>query len=1135
MSQSITWLHLSDLHACKPQTGWDANRVIKTLCDDLLKMEEQYGLRPDLIFFTGDAAYGQLGSERGKAIVDQFQEAHDFLTKAREAFTPMVEQRNLFLVPGNHDVNRKRIARYEKIFLQEVKSLDEIQQVVQEAGLDWQRLLGRLEDYASCLERFGYDHLLTQRDRLIYADAREVAGVRIGIAGFNSAWSAQGGREDLGKLWMAGRFQLETILGNMPPHDIKIALLHHPTNWLVPEENPSFGRLLEREFTFVLHGHEHQDFVRTDASTGHSIISAGACHEWSESKNNGYNFVRLNLETGTGEVWLRQYDSTGGGWVSRCIAKRTDDRGCYTLTAPVLAQWMSKFSQKREHHSTSKHKSEPVQDSESNHLIGQLIQDPAADYEGRYRKAVANKLDYLQLFGIKVPKESQEYSLTVAYVSLNLADETEEDLTASSSHLSDPSLPTSISAEYFFDGLDPENKRLLIRGTAGCGKTTLLRWAAVQAGKFERTQSDVSQSRRLQDVLLSKKFGLKFGQVEDDYRSDWRGKVPFLIRLRDYPDGKLPRPQQFPLLLAKELPDPPEQWVDEVLRHGRGLVMFDGMDEVPPNARSEVVREVRQLMHTYPDCYYVVTTRPEAVERFEFQELGFISARVEPMSPVDRDTLIDRWHTAMEVRLRNWNQPEDLRPLAQRLKQRIAENRSIERLTIYPLLCTVVCALHRDRNENLPETPIDLCEKLCEMLLHRRDQERPGLDEKKNFDVSYSRLELSVRKGLLSKLAYEMVISGISSIAELDADAHIAEALSSYSLTDINATAVRQALVERSGMLQESSEQRIEFLHNTLKEFLAAERLLNMGNVDILAENSTNPAWQPVILFALAFPRDGSRFATDLLRKILERTPLGSTSRGRSTHQRKEAATQRALQFFFFRCYTVTYQCDDLDIAIIFRTLSQQLLPPRSIVDAEALATCGEEVIPYLKNRKGLKAQERAASIRALNLIGSPLAGTFLQTYFDDVSEAVKKELIKTIFINQTFKSEGDLTIPKSLRSLTELSLNSTKVSDLKLISNLHNLTHLYLWYTQVSDLTPLSNLTSLTRLELNGTQISDLTPLSNLTSLTSLDLTNTQISDLTPLSNLISLASLDLGLRQGISNLDVFQKAVPSCQIIWW
>ncbi|MHC5753199.1 MAG: NACHT domain-containing protein, partial [Nostoc sp.] len=688
MAQTLTWLHLSDIHACKPRTGWDAKRVTDTLCKDLKKMQERYGLRPDLIFFTGDAAFGHIGSGEGKSIAEQFREAHDFLTTVRESFQPAIEQRNLFLVPGNHDVNRDRITSFETVWLEQQHSLDEITRIVQSASADWKQLHNRLSDYAHFLETYGYDHLLTGREHLIYADAREVAGLRVGIAGFNSAWSSSGaGRTEVGRLWMAGRFQLETLLQKLPKNDFAIALLHHPTNWLVPEENPTFGRQLERDFPFVLHGHEHQDFVRSNASTGHTVISAGACHEWSESKNNGYNFVQLDFVNGTGKVWLRQYDSTGGGWIPRIIHDQTDDSGCWILEH--LTPWIEKLYSSV----AAKKNSKPtVEDNIPIEITPESKVDRAEDYEVRYRKAVADKLDYVQLFGIDVPKESKEYSLTVAYVSLNLSDEDEQATEAEEleSDINELTVrdQTTFPAEQVFDNLCDKG-RLLIRGVAGSGKTTLLRWAAVQSAINELVSRDTARQKLpLIKPSLSKLDGepdIKFS----DNSGDWREKIPFIIRLRDCTNGQLPRPGQFPLLLAKELPDPPANWIDDILKSGRALVMFDGVDEVPQQARDETMREIRQLMKTYPDNYYVVTTRPEAVERVEFIGLGFVSARVEPMTPPDRDTFIDRWHDAMEVHLRNCKKPADLRPLAKRLKQRLEATPTVARLTSNPLLCAV--------------------------------------------------------------------------------------------------------------------------------------------------------------------------------------------------------------------------------------------------------------------------------------------------------------------------------------------------------------------------------------------------------------------------------------------------------------
>jgi predicted MPP superfamily phosphohydrolase len=82
-TKSLTWLHLSDLHCCKPKSNWDANAVIGTLVNDLKRMQTEHNLRPDFIFFTGDAAFGQIGKAEGERITDQFKVAKDFFDLVR--------------------------------------------------------------------------------------------------------------------------------------------------------------------------------------------------------------------------------------------------------------------------------------------------------------------------------------------------------------------------------------------------------------------------------------------------------------------------------------------------------------------------------------------------------------------------------------------------------------------------------------------------------------------------------------------------------------------------------------------------------------------------------------------------------------------------------------------------------------------------------------------------------------------------------------------------------------------------------------------------------------------------------------------------------------------------------------------
>ena len=100
MPRSISWLHLSDLHACKPNTGWDAERVIDKLTEDIQSLEETNNLHPDFIFFTGDLAFGHVGDGDGKSISEQFEEGERFLSAVRNCFDPPIEKKRTLLVPA---------------------------------------------------------------------------------------------------------------------------------------------------------------------------------------------------------------------------------------------------------------------------------------------------------------------------------------------------------------------------------------------------------------------------------------------------------------------------------------------------------------------------------------------------------------------------------------------------------------------------------------------------------------------------------------------------------------------------------------------------------------------------------------------------------------------------------------------------------------------------------------------------------------------------------------------------------------------------------------------------------------------------------------------------------------------------
>ncbi|MCP4700632.1 MAG: hypothetical protein GY862_27830 [Gammaproteobacteria bacterium] len=327
----LTWLHLSDLHLCSAKTGWDADRMLKSLLADLSAMEQKHDLCPDLLLVSGDLAFGHLG-EGDLSIQSQFGEVALFLEEVRAAFSRPIPSERVFLVPGNHDVDRGKILASQTRHLDDLaagdyaRSCKTVNEMLRDARGEWPKLMERLDAYKAFLHEY-YPHLLTDEQRLCYARTLEIDGSRLGIAGLNSAWSS-GRDQEKGKLWLGGEWQFHTLRKQLQGADLTLALIHHPLTWLVAQENPALDPKVQKDFDFFVHGHEHQAWV--EQKKQHIRLAAGACYG-EISAESGYSLVRLHPQDGRGEVWLRRFGDEGLGWIPRVISGRTDDHGRWPL------------------------------------------------------------------------------------------------------------------------------------------------------------------------------------------------------------------------------------------------------------------------------------------------------------------------------------------------------------------------------------------------------------------------------------------------------------------------------------------------------------------------------------------------------------------------------------------------------------------------------------------------------------------------------------------------------------------------------------------------------------------------------------------------------------------------------------
>src|SRR5262249_31016885 len=110
-------------------------------------------------------------------------------------------------------------------------------------------------------------------------------------------------------------------------------------------------------------------------------------------------------------------------------------------------------------------------------------------------------------------------------------------------------------------------------------------------------------------------------------------------------------PALVPLLLAQQARDLSvpldEYFFERQLTQGPCLLLLDGLDEAPNEAARETVsRLIEKAARAWPDCRFVVTTRPKAYEE-EVMLAGFHHARIGPLEPEAVRTFLARWMAAL--------------------------------------------------------------------------------------------------------------------------------------------------------------------------------------------------------------------------------------------------------------------------------------------------------------------------------------------------------------------------------------------------------------------------------------------------------------------------------------------------------
>ncbi|NEN98053.1 MAG: NACHT domain-containing protein [Moorea sp. SIO3I7] len=257
---------------------------------------------------------------------------------------------------------------------------------------------------------------------------------------------------------------------------------------------------------------------------------------------------------------------------------------------------------------------------------------------------------------------------------------------------------------------------LVVLGDPGSGKSTLLKYLALEWARTDLTT---------ESFLL----------------------IPLLIELRTYirnrDSGQCNNFLEFCNQSSGSICHLNQHHLDQQLKDGKGLVMFDGLDEVfEPGKREDVITDIHRFTNKYPKVRVIVTSRVIGYKPQRLRDAEFRHVMLQDLESEQIQTFIEKWHE-----LTFTDQADKVRK-RERLQKAIETSSPIRQLAVNPLLLTMMAILNR--NQELPRDRSELYNQSSRLLLHQWDVERALLEDNR---VDPKTIDYKDKQQILAKLA----------------------------------------------------------------------------------------------------------------------------------------------------------------------------------------------------------------------------------------------------------------------------------------------------------------------------------------------------------------------------------------------
>jgi len=375
-------------------------------------------------------------------------------------------------------------------------------------------------------------------------------------------------------------------------------------------------------------------------------------------------------------------------------------------------------------------------------------------------------------------------------------------------------------------GVDAVNKykKLIVLGKPGAGKTTFLKYLAIQCnqGNFQSN---------LVPIFIPLKY---FAEASD--------KPSLFEYIKQQYSGCDVTAEQF----------------DYLFKHGLALILLDGLDEVSIEHQERILKEVRNFSRIFFENHYIITCR---IAAWDYTFDKFIEVEVADFDEHQVNEFAQHWFDSKLVKSVDF------------IKCLNGNNRAYQ-LAVTPLLLTLLCLVFEESG-CLPNNRSELYREGLYILLKKWDAKR-GIHR----DEFYEKMSPTRKEDLLSRIAFTTFENYFFTPAEVK---NIVEKyLSKISIHDnipksqVDVEELLNSIESQHGLVIERAKGIYSFSHITFHEYFIAKRIvslsphlgdeslqdeesLNTKELKNLVKQITNPKWRQVFLLVAEMLPDAEK------------------------------------------------------------------------------------------------------------------------------------------------------------------------------------------------------------------------------------------------------------------------------------